>query len=716
MKRLCLLAFTALTSVHLFAQNLSFSPSIAGRGDRVRFTIEGNSGDFSVQSVSVGLTIITPNGSWGLIADSAVIINDSVIKGAIDIPRYLADGPYTIDVSLINPFQYFGIDSGITISGGVTKPEIISMTPSQGGRGDSIDFTIFTTGTYFTQLDSTNISIFIQDSTSPSNYINVMPVTIVNDSQLQGAFRIPRYFKNGPLQLSVYTPDDNTMTKSGGFSINGGANLPYLESISQNTGGRGDSLSFFMHFKHTIFETTFQENGWNYVNFWDTSGHYFGSYDIDLIDDTTLSVKLVVPKYYADGAFNVGISVAEEGFMFISDGFSIIGGAAIPQIVSATPNQGQRGTYINFEIHSTGTRFDMIDPNAFSLSFAEQWFQFYPVSYEIIDSITITGKLLIGKNFPNGTMLDVVINNPLDGNMVLENALEINGGKSNPRLLVATPPVLNRGNVVDTYITGISTDFDKDSIWVVNISGFLDVIEYEVIDSNTIRVRVDVPQGASSGFYGLTIYTDLDGWLELPQAFWITPIGDDKAIVSFDPPVLIKNTTVDLTITTAGTQLLDGLSEVFFYTAAGETPPIKLNHFEIISNTEILCNVTIDALTSYSFCRVAVFNSITGYLNHVAGIRMINTSVKETAEGIENVPVYPNPSSGNVYFKPKSSDPVEFVVMNSMGQVVLEGAGTKQADGTSLLFNRSECGIPGGVYFIRLSQNNETGYSRILLE
>lgn len=87
----------------------------------------------------------------------------------------------------------------------------------------------------------------------------------------------------------------------------------------------------------------------------------------------------------------------------------------------------------------------------------------------------------------------------------------------------------------------------------------------------------------------------------------------------------------------------------------------------------------------------------------------------EEIKSFEDLTVYPNPSTGEVFVKVNSisSENVELIVTNSMGQTVLIQNHFIPAGESAIQINMSE--FSNGLYFIRLENKNTSGNSKVLL-
>lgn len=201
------------------------------------------------------------------------------------------------------------------------------------------------------------------------------------------------------------------------------------------------------------------------------------------------------------------------------------------------------------------------------------------------------------------------VNSSSSGAVEYQNTAEnILAASVGPQVVLVTPASVRLGSTASLTIQGQNTNFLGNSKVSFSDAG-IQVLSIEALDPVTVVAQVLVDSGTATGFHDVTVRTNLSGSnQEVAEGFGVVQVLDASVtplLVTANPSTAEPGQEVDVQITGLNTNFDDtppnpSVSVVDF--GAG----ITVNQVTIVSATELVANLTVDAAASLGFRSVSV--------------------------------------------------------------------------------------------------------------
>ena len=180
---------------------------------------------------------------------------------------------------------------------------------------------------------------------------------------------------------------------------------------------------------------------------------------------------------------------------------------------------------------------------------------------------------------------------------IVENVL---GSTIEPRVVAVRPERLPRGGTAGITIEAQRATFTTDS--VVEISGGMEVLETQLIDNVTLRATVAIDPDAGLGFQDIVVTTPLGDRDEVAFGVGLVNVtsASGRLLVSATPAEVFAGQTTQITLFGLGTSFTSDAPLVDFGFG------ITIDGVTVISDTELLVDVSVDEVTPSGFRRVDV--------------------------------------------------------------------------------------------------------------
>lgn len=291
-------AFTVTGGSGPAASIASIAPDHANKGDVLLVNITGNNTSFT-QSTNTTVTLValgTP-----IIATGVFPISDTHLTCAFLIPSDAASGAHSLVVTtsndgvLIKPLAF-------TVGGGGSSPELTSITPSTGARGQSLDVTITGSNTQFTQSSDVTVTLFGSGSPIVADFAVPM-----SNTEIWASITIPSDAPLGVYDLGVWS--DGLLSLPSSFTVtNGGGSNPHLVSANPAFGSKGQTLDVTI----TGANTTFMQSSNSLMVYMYDQATSISANGVNVLSNTELVANFSIPADFAEGIYNLGAYVSPE--------------------------------------------------------------------------------------------------------------------------------------------------------------------------------------------------------------------------------------------------------------------------------------------------------------------------------------------------------------------------------------------------------------------
>ena len=236
--------------------------------------------------------------------------------------------------------------------------------------------------------------------------------------------------------------------------------------------------------------------------------------------------------------------------------------AVRPGVAAITPSALPRGTTLDAELTGSGTSFGA--GSTVTVAGAG-------VSASVV-GVSSPTRMVVRLTVAPGAALgfrDVTVTTPLGGGTTESasavGAVEVAAAPVGPEVLSVTPSAVPAGGSRDVRISGALTHFGGGSTASFTDSASGDVIAATGVTAETptsLVAHVTVPAGAKIGFRDVSVQTGGETAAEdVPGPFLVAPPTPGvPRLLSASPRSAVRGTTVDVTLTGAGTSFADGTS------------------------------------------------------------------------------------------------------------------------------------------------------------
>ncbi len=625
MKKNYLISIILILPFCIYSQNLeSISPAGAIAGQVLDVVITG-SGTHFTQGDGTNVDFAFRKDSEAVV-NFLSVVNDTSLVANISIPITTLTGAYGV-------FVYNSIDDTLNTSFHVTGrplPAVVSMNPSNGNAGQTVNVTITGTNTHFKQ-DSTAVAIkTLPDGPAVANF-----VTVISDTVLQANITLSPKTYTGLYTAVLYTLDDGTFEHSG-FQVQG-VTPPSLDSIFPANGNAGQTLMVTIIGDHTHFipnKTT--------VNFeFDQSGGTLAS-SVNVTSDTSLEATVTIPAGMRTGSYNVSVTDSIDGTLTFGNGFYVYG--LTPSLDSILPSRGSYGQTLTVTIKGKHTHF-VQDQTLVHFGFDS--------TGTAVNSVNVTSDTLLEVNLtiPPKTIVGsytVSVMNPIDGAIYKNNAFYVGGG-----VIALSPSVAYPSQTLDVIITGVQTSSATPSdvkVRFVSDSAITSEIIVNAItipNDSSIKINITIPPNQPSGSYNVHL-TIVDGAMLLPNAFRVKEqiLCQAGYTTSYDQ----INNTFTLTLDSITSQA----AGFYWDFGDGTTSTDKLPKHTFTKDT--LYNVCLKIKTlggdSCAYCHIIGKDSLgdpvtrtSGFSIQVVPFKPVVTGISAVVNSEAGVMLYPNPAN-----------------------------------------------------------------------
>ena len=448
----------------------------------------------------------------------------------------------------------------------VQSQSLVSMTPSTGAVGTTVNVTITGNKTSFSNTTTFVLSL-------GSSVITLSNVNALSATSATAKVVIPANAASGSYSLLAVVGLGLPLQLPNAFTVTGGAPAAALVSISPNSANQGQSLLVTI----TGVNTHFSQSTNTTITLTSLGGGGTPIVTPSAIpqNNTTLKTLVSIPANAAPGQYALIVTTSNDGTLILSDAFTVTGTSTnTPKLTSVAPSSANRGQTLNVTITGANTSFMQGSNLTVSLFAAgspvQANFAFANSNTSITANFTIPVTETLGLH-------DVYVTSTADGFLTLPSAFTVTESGSNiPQLVSVDPPYGHKGQTLDITITGVNTHFTQGSnilaMYVPDQSDGFNASSFTVQSDTKIVGTFTIPDTWSNGLYTIGVVSDVDGILELPSSFSLVSVGLKELVNGHSILNMYPNpVTTQLTFETKRT-----VKTVSFMDVTGKTVPVTL--------------------------------------------------------------------------------------------------------------------------------------------
>lgn len=338
------------------------------------------------------------------------------------------------------------------------------------------------------------------------------------------------------------------------------------------------------------------------TNFWLESN----GTNISATSQIVLNENQVVGIFYfnpqhAIGSYDVSTYVGGE-ILTLVDGFFLNPVENLPHLIGSQPDTAELGETFQMLITGEYTHFDAsgIDNNIILTSSTGGYISSSSVT--VVDAEHLEATIYVNFNKPTGNY-HLEVSNPLDGELIINNALFIVDNGNSPEIVSVEPNIASQGQSLTITVTGRNTTFDQgsSSMKIEKIGlGSISATSHTVVNDTLVIGDFTFNFSDNPGLYDVKVSNYQTNLVTLVDGFELFESGDPVALVLIEPNVAYQGTSVTLLV----------MAENTHFDTEGNTATVTLKQGE-----EELYGHNINVIDSVQFEADFVFSyaNYTGY-------------------------------------------------------------------------------------------------------
>lgn len=263
-------------------------------------------------------------------------------------------------------------------------------------------------------------------------------------------------------------------------------------------------------------------------------------------------------------------------------------------------------------------------------------------------------------------------------------------------------------------ITGSNTHFSQATS-VINFTQGSSTIYpnyYNVTNNNSLTANISFSNYDPIGYYNVLVYNNLDDAMVLENGFFLYENPNTIKIVSVSPPKARQNTSLKLTITGQNTNFHQSTTTILYFNQGSTTIYPNL--------TNVLNDKTIEAFFSFSkldeigYYDLHVNDGYDDPLTLENGFELLLYTYLNDNDCIQNISIYPNPSSGQFKIDNLLNNKYLIEVISVQGDIVYSENITITGNSGSFFVNLPE--TCKGIYFLHIKNNTSQNTYKIIIK
>ncbi len=384
--------------------------------------------------------------------------------------------------------------------------------------------------------------------------------------------------------------------------------------INPSSGMQGTTLSVSVSGQNTNFVQA--TSIWN-VWFSQGSSTVFYPKNIKVQSNTQLDLELNLSYSYPIGFYDLNIYDSND-YIVKSNAFIIQPNPNPPSLKTINPNAGHKGQTLSVNISGQYTHFTQAT-NTYNL-----WFEqgsstiVYPSNISPVNDNEIEAEFILNNYIPLG-YYDVKYFTEIDGQLNLPNSFLVTPNPNPPAIIAVNPDNANKGSALKVSISGQNTNFmQATSIYNLWFEQGSSTIVYpsniSPVNNNEIEAEFILNNNIPLGYYDVKYFTEIDGQLNLPNSFLVTPNPNPPAIIAVNPDNANKGSALKVTISGQNTNFMQATSIYNLWFNQNYSSYIYPKTVNVINNNTLEAEFQFSNLINEGFYNINYNNDIDGQL------------------------------------------------------------------------------------------------------
>ncbi len=437
-------------------------------------------------------------------------------------------------------------------------PGLTTVTPAIVHQGDTVNFTVTAHNTHFKQ-GTTGVKIYSKKSVY---YAYPLATTIVNDTTIIAKYCM--YYQHQPalFSLCVENPGEGEWCLDTCINLLAGSSLPSY-SITPNIAVQGQTINFTIKGTNTHFLK--YNVGPNGISLYNSSVH-ISSTNVVYVNDTLITGTFKFNYTDDTGIYDVNVS----GFypappIVLSKGFTLTVGPDQPELKAISPSIANQGEAKTIHIVSRNTHFLSSVPKVAIGSYDAK--NVHVINDSTLDVDFLFNYIMVPTVYP------IIVENTVDGRLLLTDALTLKTGLYPPSLKYISPSYAKRGQTLTIHVIGKNTNFQYSTNKLEFSNNFGRIITPTAIDyinDTLLDATFSFSDKDSLGYYNVIVYSTVEPTVLLKHAFMLYSTG--ASIVSLSPDTSSIGSTIQITAHCIGSHYLSNSSTMQLKSIYGGDP------------------------------------------------------------------------------------------------------------------------------------------------
>lgn len=283
-----------------------------------------------------------------------------------------------------------------------------------------------------------------------------------------------------------------------------------------------------------------------------------------VVSNTEINGYFYFTSNHPTGSYDVRVENWSNGTeVVLEDGFTLYEGNE-PSITSVDPDTAHQVEAVTVTITGENTQFQQ---GSSVLKFSNGNVSIFPINQTIISDTVIEGDFLFNPDQPVDDY-DVIVYS-YDGSVVEEDGFHLLPALVFPELTDVDPESAEQDEIVTLIITGQDTHFDNDdvtnSVMLHNGNNTIFSQSVSVTSATSLEATFAFTYYQNTGVYDVLVQNELDGLMNLEDAFTLDAGPYPPEITSVDPDTATQVLELLVTITGTNTHFGQSSSTIVLY-------------------------------------------------------------------------------------------------------------------------------------------------------
>ncbi len=477
----------------------SVVPDSGTQCQKLTLTVTGENTNFyqgtSILWLEMGYSDINPT--------TTTVISSTQIEGEFYFNPEHAVGIYDVHAYNGGGSGDMVLPESFTLSAVADIPQLISLSPDVVQIGESTVISIVGQHTHFS-TDGIYNSVWL--TSTDGGYLTGTSVTVIDSLHLEANLVIPYFNPAGSYILHVNNPLDGEMLLPDALTVLDNPNDPEIVLVDPNLAQQGEGLTITV----TATETNFLQ-GSSILRLHNNGSHLTPN-NYNVLNDTVIEGYFEFNHNHDTGYYDVKVMNWLLEDLILEDGFHLLGTGEIPAVLWSIPDSAYMGSRATLLIKTENTHFNS-NNNIPSVTLKYEFEELYCKDITVVDSVTLEAGYIF--SYDNRTEIkDLIVESPLDGTIILENAFYIIEREPNASIVNVNPDSAFIGDLLTINVTGKNIIFMQGTSNLSLKQGSLSIapINQEILNDTTISGEFDFLNTFPIGKYDVNI----DNWYAWP--------------------------------------------------------------------------------------------------------------------------------------------------------------------------------------------------------